>query len=74
VDPTTREEEHRKIAASHRPKQDAKRQETARKRAAKRPKTEPTDKNTVLGKRATGSRDESGAVDITITDIVSSTT
>ena len=49
VDPTKREEEHRKIAAAYRPKQDAKR--TAQKRATKHPKMEAASDNKVLGKR-----------------------
>lgn len=51
IDPTNREEEHRKIAAAYRPKQDAKRTQIAQKRAAKRPKKEVADNTKVLGKR-----------------------
>jgi hypothetical protein len=51
IDPTKREEEHRKIATAHRPKQDTKRAEAAQKRAAKRPKTETAGEKKVLGKR-----------------------
>lgn len=51
MDPAKREEEHRKIASAYRPKQDKKREETAEKRAAKRPKKEAAGNNKVLGKR-----------------------
>ena len=76
IDPTRREEEHRKTATAHRPKQNAKRLETARKRAAKHPKTEATEDNTVLGKRVgrdfnQGDDDEA---DIVLTDLVASPT
>jgi len=50
MDPVEREEEHRKIATAYRPKRNAKRAETAQKRAAKRPKTEAAG-DKVLGKR-----------------------
>lgn len=45
------EEEHHKIAAAYRPKQDKKRAEASQKRAAKRPKMEMAQDNKVLGKR-----------------------
>lgn len=51
IDPAKREEEHSKIATAHRPKRDAKRAETARKRAAKRQKVEVVNDTKVLGKR-----------------------
>jgi len=51
IDPTKRKEEHRKIAAAHRPKRDAKRAETAQRRAAKRLKVETASDTKVLGKR-----------------------
>ena len=51
IDPAKREEEHRKIAAAHRPKQDTKRAEAAQKRAAKRTKIEMVNEKKVLGKR-----------------------
>ena len=51
IDPAKRKEEHRKIAAAHRPNQNAKRAEMAQKRAAKRPKMEAAGENKVLGKR-----------------------
>ena len=52
TDPAKRLEEHRKIATAYRPKQDDKRAEVAKKRAAKRPKTEAAgDCKKVLGKR-----------------------
>ena len=46
-----REKEHQKIAAAYRPKRDAKRAETAQKRAAKRLKVETAGDTKVLGKR-----------------------
>jgi len=51
IDPAKRKEEHRKIAAAHRPKRDAKRAEAAQKRAAKRQKVEVVNDTKVLGKR-----------------------
>ena len=52
MDPTKRREEHHKIVTVCRPKQDEKRAEVAKKRAAKRPKTEAAgDCKKVLGKR-----------------------
>ena len=52
IDPAKREEEHRKIATAYQPKQNTKRTEAAKKRAAKRPKTEAAGgDNKILGKR-----------------------
>lgn len=51
IDPTKREEEHRRIATAYRPKQNAKRAEAAKKRAAKRMKIEVADDEKILGKR-----------------------
>lgn len=62
IDPAKREEEHRRSAAAHRPKQNAKRVETAQKRAAKRPKIEPTDKNSVLSKPVVDFNEDDGVV------------
>jgi len=51
IDPAKRKEEHRKIATAYRPKQNTKRTEAAKKRVAKRPKTEAVGDDKVLGKR-----------------------
>jgi len=58
IDPTKREEEHRKIATVYRPKQDAKRAEQAQKQAVKRPKVEPVSggKQPVKVEAASGSK------------------
>jgi len=51
INPANRKDEHRKIATAHRPKQDAKRAETAQKQAVKRRKVEVANGTKVLGKR-----------------------
>jgi hypothetical protein len=51
VEPTKREEEHRRVSAAYRPKHKAQRAEAAEKRAAKRLKTEADCNTKVLGKR-----------------------
>ena len=68
VDPGKRMEEHHTFAAAYRPKQSARRTEIARKRAEKRPKTEPAHNGTVLGKRP--ARVDQGGIeaDIVMTD------
>jgi hypothetical protein len=66
IEPTERMEEHRKIAAAHRPKQDAKRAQAAQKRAEKREekrvKTDAANDTKVLGKRKREKRDGDGDV------------
>lgn len=57
IPPAKREEEHSKIATAHRPKRDAKRAETARKRAAKRLEVEGATDTKVLGKRKADFKD-----------------
>ena len=54
IDPAKREEEHRKVATAQRPKQDAKRAEANKKRAAKRQKVEVVGNSKVSGKREAG--------------------
>ena len=70
IDPTKREEEHRKFAAAHRPKQDAKRTEAAQKRAAKRlkTKTETTSGDKVLGKRKANLHQKDVDADVVMDD------
>lgn len=65
IDPTKRKEEHRKIATAYRPKQDTKRAEAAKKRAAKRPKAGAAgDDSKVLGKRKAGSNRDNVEADV----------
>ena len=64
IDPMKREEEHRKIAAAYRPKQDAKRAQAAQKRAEKRLKTEAAGNAKVLGKRKAGFGQRDGEGDV----------
>lgn len=58
IAPERRKEEHHKLAAALRPKRDAKRAETAKKRAAKRPKVEAETDTKVLGKRKADFEDD----------------
>ena len=67
TDPVKREEEHHKIATTYRPKQDEKRMEIAKKRAAKRPKTEAVSDSKILGKRK-AEPDEGDVEADTVTD------
>jgi len=68
IDPAKREEEHRKMATAHRPKQDAKRTEAAQKRAAKRLKTKTVSKNKGLDKQEAKVNQDDVKADVVMDD------